>query len=199
MPKALTAIAIATFTLTSPAHGQAPVADAQQSVDSLTLVRTTCLGPCPAYRLDISATGLVHFVSQHPSTAGRTSTQASSPDMVQRIERVLVAHDFRSLPDIVTGQLPYCGVVATDHPTITVTIFAQGTHVSKSYYTGCHGSGHGDTLPLRYINALRIIADSIAAIASPRYGVDTSLTSLARDTRRPANRQFPSPPTRPRR
>lgn len=35
MLKALTAIAIATFTLTSPVHGQAPVADAQQSADSL--------------------------------------------------------------------------------------------------------------------------------------------------------------------
>jgi hypothetical protein len=86
--------------------------------------------------------------------------------MLRRIEHVFVAQDFVSLPDIVMGELPYCRLVATDHPTITITAFVQGVRVSRTYYTGCHGAAPGDTLPRPYIRSLQIIADSITAITT---------------------------------
>lgn len=145
--------------------GQAPARSLTQ-IDSVILVRTGCLGTCPAYRLLVPANGSIHFVSQNPRDANRSAYQPSTGAMMQRIERVLADQHFASLPEMSMGVGPYCRVMRTDHPSISVTLYRARMRISRSYNLGCAGLGPGDSLPLPYLRSLSVIADSIDAIAA---------------------------------
>lgn len=140
---------------------QQPVA-----LDSLVLERTPCFGTCPAYRLSIRANGAVQFVSRNRADSGRTASQSIGPMGVRRLELVLASQQFTQLPEIRMGERPYCRAVATDAPTITLTMFQTAGPFARSYYTGCGGESAGDTVTWGFIRRLRTIADSVDAIAA---------------------------------
>ncbi len=141
-------------------------AKALTQIDSVILVRTGCLGDCPAYRLSVPANGRILFVSQHASDASRSLTQPTTNAMLQRIERVLADEHFASLPEMHVGIGPYCRVIRTDHPSISVTLYRERLRISRSYNLGCGGDGTTDGSPLPYLRSLSAIADSIDAIAA---------------------------------
>ncbi len=85
---------------------------------------------------------------------------------VRRLELVLASQQFTQLPEIRMGERPYCRAVATDAPTITLTMFQTAGRFARSYYTGCGGESAGDTVSWGFIRRLRSIADSVDAIAA---------------------------------
>lgn len=139
--------------------------DAKLAVDSVVLQRTGCLGSCPAYRMSVRADGFVWFVSHNRDDRGRVESRTRGPDIMRSIEGELERAQFETLPEITMGRAPYCRVVATDTPTITVSVFRATEVRSLSYYTGCIGESAQDTTARPIIRRLRALGDSIDAIA----------------------------------
>lgn len=160
--QAMFALAMASRTLSAQSAGS----DATAPVDSVMLRRTGCLGTCPAYRLSVRADGGVRFVSHNAGDNGRTESHKRGRGVMRRIERELERAGFSTLPDMRMGRMPYCRIVATDSPTITISVFRSRDTRSVSYYTGCAGEGVQDTLARVFIGRLRVLADSIDSIAA---------------------------------
>lgn len=160
--------------LTTPLSAQSVSRNAGFGADSIVLQRTACLGTCPAYRLGVRADGFVWFVSHKHGEGGRAESHTRGRDIMRRIEQELERSRFAALPAITMGQAPYCRIVATDAPTITVTAFRAHAIHSVSYYTGCIGETAQDTLPQSFIRRLRLLADSIDAIAAEKGWIQRS-------------------------
>ena len=109
-----------------------------QSVDSVVLERTLCFGVCPAYRLSLTRGGSVHFESRNPGDSGRVaSATIPTADFESFIVLGLAHTDFFALPDRIAEERKYCENEATDHATVTVTVYA-GTRVKRiDDYLGC--------------------------------------------------------------
>lgn len=154
------------FVATSAASAQSGTRNVTVAVDSVVLVRTSCLGTCPAYHLSVRNDGFVWFLSRNRGDEGRVESHTRGPDVMRRIERELERSRFASLPIITMGQAPYCRVAASDAPTITINEFRSSAIRSVSYYTGCMGETPQDTLAQAFIRRLRVLADSIDSIAA---------------------------------
>ena len=100
--------------------------------DSVGLERTRCLGSCPAYRLRVSRTGEVSFVSRNPGEQGVSALDTVEAWVSDSISIYAVRLGLFSLP----GSLHCRTNVATDHPTITIELFGRPTK-RVVYYTGC--------------------------------------------------------------
>jgi len=106
------------------------------SADSVVLERTLCFGTCPAYRLSISRSGVIHFESRNPEDERR----AKDSILVRDFETILVqAHrvDFLSLPDRIADDKRFCPHDVTDNPTAIVTIFIPARPKRVEDYYGC--------------------------------------------------------------
>jgi hypothetical protein len=136
------------------------VETAQRRVDSLVLERTTCYGTCGAYRVSISATGRIQFQSRNP---GDTATASDSvapkvlPRLVTRAERA----GFFKLPARIADDRKICVDRATDHPTVTVSIYgSDGRHVVEDYQGCFRASDHSVVGPLVRLRAFETAVDS---------------------------------------
>jgi hypothetical protein len=109
-----------------------------ESVDSVVLERTLCFGVCPAYRLSVTRAGRIHFESRNPGDSGRTgSGTIPTTDFQNFIALGLAYTDLFALPDRIADEHKYCENRATDHATVTVTVYA-GTRVKGVQdYLGC--------------------------------------------------------------
>ena len=114
----------------------APTPRIASAADSLVLERTRCFGTCPAYRLTLTAAGNVDFVSRDAAGGTRrtgTVERATLAALVQRAE----AFGFFALPARLERNSSLCTDWATDHPTVTVTIYrATGAKAVEDYH-GC--------------------------------------------------------------
>lgn len=127
--------------------------------DSVVLERTRCFGSCPAYRLRVSRSGQVVFVSRN---SGERAVDTVGVWVTDSIVREARRFGFFSLPDSVTPGAPLCRTnVATDHPTITIGIFGRPTK-RVVYYTGCYlPSDHPVATPLRGMLQLAARIDTL--------------------------------------
>ncbi len=159
---------VMTMTLSCSAAllAQAPSEDGRVALDSVVLQRTRCLGACPAYSMSVRGDGFVRFVSHNREDRGRVESHTRSPEIMRRIEGELERAQFQTLPEITMGRAPYCRIVATDAPTITVSVFRSTDVRSLSYYTGCMGESAQDTSARSMIRRLRALGDSIDVIAA---------------------------------
>lgn len=111
----------------SPPPGSRPAPTVGATLDSLVLERSPCFGTCPAYRLRLSARGLVAFESRNPGDSGRTAVDSIAPDVATALLREAEALGFFDLPEVIARDRQLCPAKATDHPTATVTIFGERT------------------------------------------------------------------------
>ena len=132
---------------------------AQRAVDSVVLERTPCFGSCPAYRIRIGSSGEVTFVSRTPSLPVLTAVDTVVASAVDSLHSEALQSGFFSLPDTIQSS-PYCAVLATDHPTITIGLFGARTK-QVAYYTGCYAQS--DTLAAR-LQGLQQLAARIDSI-----------------------------------
>lgn len=149
------------------AHPAAIVRNAQRTTDSLVLERTTCYGTCGAYRVSISATGRIQFQSRNPgdtTTARDTVAPTMLTELVARAERA----GFFNLPARIADDRQICVDRATDHPTVTVSIYGNGGRRVVEDYHGCfQASDHSLNGPLERLRAFETAVDS--ALGSKRW------------------------------
>ena len=77
-----------------------------------------------------------------------------------RILWTAAAIGFDTMPAFAMGAADYCRMVMTDHPTITVTLFAANTLKRLSYYTGCTSDAPHTGRTEQRIRQLRTLADA---------------------------------------
>jgi len=120
----------------SPARAPGPAdAPPAATTDSVVLERTRCFGACPAYRLRVSRTGEVVFLSRDPGDP-RTAVDTVEKGVADSIAKDASRLGFFTLPDSVTPGKLFCTEVATDLPTITIGVF--GSRAKRVvYYLGC--------------------------------------------------------------
>ena len=104
--------------------------------DSLALERTRCLGTCPAYRVSLTARGHVTFASRNPGDSTTRSDSVPLETLTMLVRRANTI-GFARLPNRLMSDTALCAIVATDHPTITVTIYSGASVRSVEDYHGC--------------------------------------------------------------
>ena len=151
----------------SRARPLAAVADAD--ADSLSLIRTRCYGLCPAYRLTITAAGAVRFAPEDSSRTGSSQAVNVGPDAFRALAEEADRIGFRALPPVIQDDPSLCAVRATDHPTVTVTLFRRNTSFPVADYQGCFASNAGHALHTAAgVAQLRHFESMIDSIADSR-------------------------------
>jgi hypothetical protein len=147
-------------------RGAAPAAQPSgAAADSLVLERTPCFGSCPAYRLSVSRSGAVAFASRNRGDDTRAASQVAPTTLATLVERARGA-GFFALPTRLRDDRALCPLVATDHPTVHVTIFAADTTHRVEDYHGCHADTDRSVVPaLAGLRALEDAVDSAAGSA----------------------------------
>jgi len=132
------------------------------AADSLTLERTLCYGTCPAYRLRLSATGEARFESRNPGDEGRNAVDNMPARTLSHLIARAIQFGFFELPSEIAGDRVLCGDRATDHPTVTTTVFTQGATKTVIDYHGCFETN--DHLVPPAIRQLRDFEDQIDSV-----------------------------------
>ena len=131
-------------------------------VDSLVLERTRCYGVCPAYRLRISAPGQIRFESRNPGDEARTAVDTAPATTLSTLASRARDIGFFDLPSDIAADSVLCRDRATDHPTVTTTIFAGKTTKTVVDYHGCfQANDHSVLAPIGKLRAFENEIDSV--------------------------------------
>jgi len=117
---------------TRPAAAQTPTPVIQyreprpaeyRAADSIALERTSCFEGCEKYRVSVTRTGEVHFVSWRPGDSGRTVGAHVDPGRFQGLTSEAMFAAFFSLPDVIVLDSTFCSTHFSDSPRATVSVF----------------------------------------------------------------------------
>jgi uncharacterized protein DUF6438 len=144
-------------------------------LDSITFERSPCFGACPAYRLSLSRTGTVVFVSRY---SGETIRDSIAPSAFVWLRDEAERRAVTGLPGVISRDRALCPGMWSDSPTATVTLYWPTRRYQIVDYLGCFAGSNPSTPPR--LSALR------------RF--ETAIDSVAR-TARGLRRRLPSPPT----
>ncbi len=104
---------------------------------SLTMKRTACLGHCPVYELNIKPDGKVIFEGiQDTKVKGKTESNLSKEKTNQLISEIENA-GFFLLKDFYDKGSGNCPTIATDNPTVTLSIKFNEKGKVITHYLGC--------------------------------------------------------------
>lgn len=125
-------------------------APAGLGADSIVLERTLSmpgdLGV--AYRLRIDRQGGVHVRMRRPAEQAVVVTDsvpaAAFTSLIAEASRI----GFYQIPELVKASRAYCPIYATDHPTVTTTIFHPDGSKRVEHYTGCYRRDYTRDMPL---------------------------------------------------
>jgi hypothetical protein len=158
--------ALLCFTLVSVACGNVshPTANAIPADTLITLERGACFGPCPIYKLMISADGTVVFEGKHNvKTTGLAKGRVNQErlrQLISEFEKI----DYFSLSDsygevavIDKPSKVRCPEFSTDRPSATTSIRVNSRSKSVYHYYGCEGIEK-----LRELKALESKIDEVA-------------------------------------
>jgi len=141
----------------SAAAGQQP--SASPPLDSITLERSPCFGACPAYRLRLSRGGTVVFVSRY----GETIRDSIPPSALIWLRDEATRRELFTLPKIIVRDRALCPSMASDSPTVTVTLYWATRWHRIIDYLGCV-TGNSPSTPLR-LHVLRHFEAAIDSVA----------------------------------
>jgi len=105
---------------------------------SLSLKRIACFdGGCPVYDLKIQSDGKIIFEGiQNTKTQGKTESNLSREKMNQLIEEINHA-DFFALRDSYTRQSGSCPLIASDNPSVIISVKLNRREKTVTHYLGC--------------------------------------------------------------
>lgn len=136
------------------------------STDSIVLERTLCYGTCPAYRLRLTGSGAVAFESRNPGDSGRVASDRVTPAVIAGLLAEADKLGFDTLPEVIAKDRRFCPDNATDHPTVTVTMFRRAAIKRVEDYLGCFArSDHSVTQLVAQLRAFEKSIDSTAGSA----------------------------------
>jgi hypothetical protein len=107
------------------------------ALDSLALERTSCFGTCPAYRLSVTRGGIVVFASRNHGDSARVARDSISPGSVAWLRAEAERQGVLRLPAVIADDHSLCPDRATDHPTVTVSLFLRDRMYRITDYHGC--------------------------------------------------------------
>jgi hypothetical protein len=105
----------------------------------ITLERTGCFGPCPEYKLTISADGTVTFEGRRFVKKVGTVKSVISKEQVRELLAAFMKINYFDLRDRYEGPGDGCKQWATDHPSAITSIRTNGKSKSVWHYYGCRG------------------------------------------------------------
>jgi hypothetical protein len=142
------------------------VAVAEPALDSLVLERSPCFGMCPMYRLRIDGRGHVYYQSRSPNdktVASDSISIASVAWLMAEAKRVRLY----DMPERIQDSPELCKMMATDHPSASIAIFAPDSVKRVDHYLGCYGPGPDPNRVPALVELERFYAaiDSVAGTA----------------------------------
>jgi hypothetical protein len=139
-----------------PLPGPAAGASAARA-DSIVLERSYCIvGMCPAYRVSVARTGVVHFRPANFGDTARVLSDAVPAGAFEMLVGDARRIGFAELPERI-GDSPLCGRLETDWPMVYVTLFAEAGSKRILDPLGCRGAPAG-------LRRLEMRIDSVASV-----------------------------------
>jgi hypothetical protein len=110
---------------------------ADSTLPVVTLERAPCFGTCPVYEVSVFRNGTVRFLGkQHVKQQGAASASIS-PGAVDSLVAELEAGGYFAFADEYVMDAPACGRYATDSPTVTTSLNADGRTKRIRHDYGC--------------------------------------------------------------
>ncbi len=112
------------------------------AVALVAMQRTTCFGPCPAYRVTLAEDGKITFTGiAFVQTKGTVSAQATQAEVAAN-RHAIDAADLRSLHEHNRARSDGCAPMMTDMKSVQITVGADAAGGGKTvdYSYGCRGA-----------------------------------------------------------
>ncbi len=112
---------------------------------SLSFKRTKCFdGGCPVYNLEIQPSGKTIFEGiQNTKTLERIESNLSKEKMNQIVDEIYKT-DFFTLKDSYTRESGNCSLIASDNPSVIISIELNGKKKKVEHYLGCRENYKSD-------------------------------------------------------
>ena len=120
---------------------------------------------CPAYRLSVTRSGSVAFVSRDPppnAPTGKSAVWQVAPSVFDSLYARAARVGFFALPDTLLGTPTFCERYATDLPTATVTIDTDAGKKSVTDYHGCFAKSTAASAKLTQLRAFEAAIDTLS-------------------------------------
>jgi hypothetical protein len=103
----------------------------------LSMKRSHCYGTCPVYELNIQSDGKVLFNGiDYTETKGKVLSNLSGEKMKLLVSEIEEANFF-SYEDSYDKDSSSCPLIATDNPTVTLSVKLNGKEKNITHYLGC--------------------------------------------------------------
>jgi hypothetical protein len=137
-----------------------------QGFERLTLERGGCYGYCPIYRIVIAADGRTEYWGERNVKVEGIHVSQLGADALRQLKALVNEVGFFDLRDRYDSKEAGCTSVATDSPTVQVSVRAGGRLKSLEHYLGC-GGPVGARLA-RFEDAIDRIAATAAWVGTPQ-------------------------------
>ena len=107
----------------------------------ITLERTVCYGPCPIYKVTITADGTITFEGRQNVKVKDVVKGHISPEDVRSLIAAFDAASYFTLNDSYQTQKDGCPEVWTDEPSANTSIRINGKTKTVTHYYGCQTAG----------------------------------------------------------
>jgi hypothetical protein len=108
-------------------------------LETITLERTPCYGPCPVYSVEIKRDGMVnYFGEEYVKVKGKKTARIKAADFTA-LEAKFQKIDFLSLRNTYIEKEDGCTEVWTDSPSMHITAKYSNVQRKVRYYMGCIG------------------------------------------------------------
>ena len=104
---------------------------------AIRMERKGCYGQCPMYILDIQSNGHVIFDGKGYTKTMGTVDAKLTQDQLQQLVSTIRENDFFTFNNSYATDADGCPSIATDMPTVILTVRLDGSEKTVSHYHGC--------------------------------------------------------------
>lgn len=122
----------------SACGGDAPESATVPGDFSVTLQRSVCFGPCPAYMVSVDASGLVQYDGARCVAVSDHQESSLPPRRLGQLLAAFEEIDFFALQDIYRNDDGYCSPGFFDGTVISITLRADGMVKTVADWHGCN-------------------------------------------------------------
>lgn len=138
-----------------------PAMKASSGFDTIRLARTACFGQCPVYEVEIGKDGQGKFVGEaFVKAKGIHEVRLDQRDLALLADIVDRA-GFWKLQESYHSEKDGCAEMATDQPSLSISVVSAGKTKTVDFYHGCRGAA----VP---VDALNWLAGTIDFLAQTR-------------------------------
>jgi hypothetical protein len=121
-------------------HATPGNAASPQAHTVVSMLRTTCFGPCPSYRVTLTSDGHISFDGlAQVQTQGKASGHAT-PTQIAAIRHALKTADLSSLRSSYATRKDGCGPLMMDMSGVKITVPEARGSKTVDFYYGCRGA-----------------------------------------------------------